>query len=182
MSAFRLLKRLSTATACGSLLGFSAIGAADTRYEMISYLDSVSGRRLEARDYDGAIEIALQHARARGAEARLIEHTNLCVAYTLTGRYAAANEACESALNAAKRVDENHSRVLPRLGTETAKAITNRGVLRAMSGDMAGAESDFKAATAMHGASSAPSRNLEHLEIALDARLAMIEGRRGSGR
>lgn len=183
MCASRLLKGLTAATVCGTFLGFSASATAETRYEMISYSDSVSGRRLAAHDYDGAIEHALKHVRLRNDEIRLIENTNLCVAYTMTARYAEAHEACDSALQAARRIDEAYSPAkLPRR-IETAKAMTNRGVMRAMSGDMSGAAEDFKTATAaMRGGSSAPKRNLEHLEIALEERLAMTGGRRPPGR
>lgn len=60
---------------------------------------------------------------------------------------------------------------------ETAQAMSNRGVLRAMSGDMIGAARDFREATAMSHTLAAPERNLAHIEANVANRLAMTETR-----
>lgn len=170
------LKRYSglLSTAAGAtLLALSAgAAAAEAGYEMSSYVDSPSGRRVLAGDYEGAIDLASLRVAAPKLETRLMESSNLCVAYTLTSDFDAAREACDEAVTLAKRVDARESHLTFRSASETARAMTNRGVLRAVVGDAAGAESDFREAAAMAGLSSAPGRNLAHLESA-SGRLAM---------
>ena len=174
-----LNSRLLAATAAlTTALGFSTHTAgADSRYEMVSYVESVSGRRIAAGDYDGAIDYASKRLHSGDTESRLIERTNLCVAYTVTGNYAKARETCEAAIEIARHVDAGGVRGASRSGTETAKAMTNRGVLKAMTGDMAGAAMDFRTATAAIGAPKAPARNLARVEGETADRLAMTEAR-----
>lgn len=174
-----LNSRLLAATAAlTTALGFSTHTAgADSRYEMVSYVESVSGRRIAAGDYDGAIDYASKRLHSGDTESRLIERTNLCVAYTVTGNYAKARETCEAAIGIARHVDAGGVRSASRSGTETAKAMTNRGVLKAMTGDMAGAAMDFRTATAAIGAPKAPARNLARVEGETADRLAMTEAR-----
>jgi hypothetical protein len=144
---------------------------------MLSYIDSPSGRLMEIGDYDGAIELALKRVRTGGTERRLAERTNLCVAYTVKRSYRKARDNCEAAVATARQVDMSRSHRSMSSRHETARAITNRGVLRAMSGDMSGAASDFREATAMSHAMTAPDRNLAHLEASVSNRLAMTEAR-----
>src|SRR5690606_32121687 len=132
-------------------------------------------RLLAAGDYDGAIDVALRRTRKGSSEHRLIETTNLCVAYTVKRSYFNARDNCEAALEIARRVDLNRSHNGFSRMHETALAMTNRGVLRAMSGDMSGAASDFREATAMSHATKAPDRNLAHLEASVANRLAMTD-------
>lgn len=179
MCSIRSFKLLATAAAIATAFGVSARAAlgAETSYEMISYVESPSGRRLATGDYDGAIELAAKRSRSGVGETRLMENTNLCVAYTVTGNYAKARESCEAALEIAQLVDGARSRRSARHAYETAKAMTNRGVLKAMTGDVTGAASDFKEATAMGGTPPAPDRKLGYLEGAIADRLAMSEAR-----
>lgn len=179
MCSIRSLKLLATAAAMATALGLTVNAhAAETTYEMLSYIDSPSGRRLATGDYERAIEVAVKRAHTGVGEKRLVENTNLCVAYTLTGNYAKARESCEAAVEIAKLVDDSRfPRGAPRLAYETAKAMTNRGVLKALTGDMGGAATDFREATAMSGAPTAPARNLAHLEGSIANRLAMSEVR-----
>ena len=178
MCSNRTMKLLAATAALTTSLGLAtSAAAADTGYEMISYAESFSGRRIAAGDYAGAIDFATKRLHNGTTERRLMEHTNLCVAYTLTSSYQQAHASCEAALKMAREVDAEQSQKTFRVEHETAKAMTNRGVLKAMSGDLAGAASDFREATAAIGATKAPDRNLVHLEGAMADRLAMTEGR-----
>lgn len=176
--AIRHPKLLATAAALVTALGLSSsAAAAEPSYEMISYLDSPSGRLLAAGDYDGAIDLAMRRTHKGSPKHRLIERTNLCVAYTVKRSYFNARDNCEAALETARRLDLDRSHRGFSRKHETAVAMTNRGVLRAMSGDMSGAASDFREATAMSHATKAPDRNLAHLEANVANRLAMTEAR-----
>ncbi|MBN1239259.1 MAG: hypothetical protein JXB36_12215 [Gammaproteobacteria bacterium] len=169
---FTLLAAAVFATAIGNS-GRSL--AAEASYEMTAYVESLSGRRAASGDYGGAIEYASRRAAVRDPETRLIESTSLCVAYTMTGSFDEAHAACEDALESAQRVDDRASHMTFRSESETARAMSNRGVLKAVTGDMAGAEDDFRAASTMSGGSNASGRNLAHLEGAVADRLAMAQ-------
>ena len=90
----------------------------------------------------------------------------------MTREYTEAHEACADALELARRADEMPSTRLPSTAA-TALALSNRGVLRAVTGDTVGAASDFKTAARLAHGSSAPSRNLAHLESLPADRLAL---------
>jgi hypothetical protein len=103
-------------------------------------------------------------------EGALVAATNLCVAYTVTRELDRAFEACAEALTLARRVDKGTSARFR--STATARALTNRGVLRAVSGDTLGAAADFREA-ARSSDWAAPSRNLAYLESSPAHRLAL---------
>jgi hypothetical protein len=166
-------RKLSIAAALLCAIAPSLEALADTdAFEMRSYSNWLGGPEIDARDYAGAIATA---ARARAfidVTSGLGAATNLCVAYTVTGEYTEAHDACADALKLARRADEMPSTRLPST-TATALALSNRGVLRAVTGDTVGAASDFKSAARLARDSSAPSRNLAHLESLPANRLAL---------
>ena len=73
-------------------------------------------------------------------------HTNLCVAHTLMGDYVDAAPHCDEAVELAQKAAEKGKRRDRDYPAELAMAYSNRGVQRARSGDLAGAEADFQAA------------------------------------
>src|SRR5262249_35028303 len=93
----------------------------------------------------------------------LIGSTNLCVAYTLTASLKEASKACDAAVSFAPRVDSSSIRSLSH-ESATSWALSNRAVLRALRGDVAGAMSDLKAAGKAPGGTQLSARNLAHLE------------------
>jgi hypothetical protein len=105
-------------------------------------------------------------------EAALTAATNLCVAYTVKRELEGAYTACGEALTLARRVDKAPGARL-RGSPATARALTNRGVLRAIAGDSLGAAADFRDADRLADTWAAPSRNLAHLESSPAHRLAM---------
>ncbi len=148
---------------------FAPVTPAAAEYEMQSYLDSPGGKEIAAGDYDTAIVRATSAVARTDAAAALVAATNLCVAYTVTGAFEPAKRSCDRALTLARRAD-GPSRTLRNETGATAKALLNRGVLRAVSGDVARAAADFRAA--LRGAGSAADRNLAQLESLRADRLA----------
>jgi Flp pilus assembly protein TadD len=146
--------------ACSSAWSLGA-AAETSSFELGSYLDYPGGKQIAARDYGGAIRSASGAKSYAGAIEPLIAATNLCVALTATGAFPDARGACDRALELARREDAS-----ARLPTETAtsRALSNRGVLRALNGDSTGAASDFRAAAKMKSPWAAAVRNLEFLE------------------
>jgi hypothetical protein len=142
-------------------------------YEMASYSDWPGGEEIAARDYDAAIAKARRHAWLDDTTA-LVATTNLCVAHTVKRELPAAAVACTKALSLARRVDSGTHAKHPR-ESATAKALLNRGVLRAVSGDSLGAASDFRTAAGLRTAREAAVRNLAALEASPAHRLALAD-------
>lgn len=159
------------ALTCASAWSFGA--AADTSFELGSYLNSPGGKQIAARDYAGAIKSA-SSAGGLSAIEPLVAATNLCVAHTATGAFAEAREACKRAVELAHRED----RISGRFPSETAssRALSNRGVLRALTGDSAGAAGDFREAAKLRAPWSAAERNLAYLESSPVYRVAQANG------
>jgi hypothetical protein len=152
----------------------SASALADSTYEMSSYLGWPSGAEIAESDYAGAIAIASRARSHTAAATALVAATNQCDAYTVTGALSSARVACDEAVALARSADRASLRRFPH-ETATAHALSNRGVLRAKSGDASGAAGDFQAATVMRGASPTPGRNLVHLRSSSSNRLAALE-------
>ena len=143
-------------------LAATAAAAEATSYEMGAYTNAPGGGEIAKGDYAAAIAAA-QHVPMPDSEAHLIAATNLCVAYTVTGALDKAASACDRALSLAK-IAESSIRSIATSREATIRALTNRGVLRAVSGDSIGAAADFRAAARMSRSWPAPSRNLAYLE------------------
>lgn len=157
--------RLSFTVIGMSALASTPVGAAEP-LEMISYSNAPAGPEIAAGDYDAAIASASSRSWRLYPETALIASTNLCVAYTMKGELDRAETACAEALSRAERVDRaaRHSgRLLPK-DDATARALTNRGVLRAISGNALLAAADFREAERMSGVWEVPGRNLAILE------------------
>lgn len=149
-------------------------------YTLTAIEDVSYGEAVVAGDYDIAIEGILSSAKvARGGfEAQ----TNLCVAYTRSGDFEKADASCDAALAALKK----RSRTSTATGTASfysrrthekylALALSNRGVLRVVSGAPDLAREDFEKAA-----------NLKFGLDVVDANLAKLEagdsGKTASGR
>ena len=157
MKAIRL-KRLVTVLAVLAAVS-TAQGALAEPYEMSVILDRAHGDLVRQGDYDSAIvQIAQGDHRLPFAS-----NTNLCVAQTKTDDFKQAALSCDMAVQLAEFAAENGHRKDIDYTTEWAIALSNRGVLRAMTGDEAGAERDFRAAVALDSRSDIPDQNLFHL-------------------
>lgn len=162
---------LSAATCVTALLSIE-LAVGEPAYEMGAYTNRPGGRQLLAGNYDAAIESASSTIWSRNETDALVAQTNLCVAHTVKREFTEAYDACDEALTLAKRADRSYARLRR---SEMAKALTNRGVLRAISGDAIGAARDFREAAGLGSKWSAPSRNLAHLESSAAYRLAVAQ-------
>jgi hypothetical protein len=167
--------RLSFAVIGISVLAATSAGA-DESLEMISYSNAPGGAEIVAGDYDAAIAAAASRLWRLNTESALIASTNLCVAYTVKGELAAAERACDEALSRARSIDRasraSGRRVTP--GEATARALSNRGVLRARVGDALLAAADFREAAHMSGVWAVPTRNLELVESSMTLPAAVV--------
>ncbi len=133
--------------------------AANHAYEMSVVIDRAYGELVSRGRYERAIlRIAGHSSRFPFASA-----TNLCVAHTMVGQYRHATRHCDKALEIAAEIAGAGLRKDRDATTEWALAFSNRGVLRARTGDADGAELDFRAAIELRGESQVPMHNLVHL-------------------
>ena len=170
----RSARLVSTVIGATALSIVSAAAAAS--FEVSSYSSAPGGKEIEAGDYDAAIALASSPMWRRYAEEELVAATNLCVAYTVKSEFKAAEGACAEALTLARRADKATGARL-RGNLATARALTNRGVLRAVTGDSLSAARDFRAAERLGGEWDAPRRNLAYLESSPEYRVAMTQDR-----
>jgi hypothetical protein len=173
MSQFRK-STLIIVVSCTLGVGGASIAAEDSKLEMGAYLDRPGGPEIVSQRYEDAILRA--KAMTRGdPSTRLVAETNLCVAYTMTLSFELAEITCNRALERAMRLD----RAFRRPGyssTATVRALTNRGVLRYLSGDLHQAAVDFTEAERLdRGAWDAPGRNLALIEAKVAGRLADLQ-------
>lgn len=137
-------------------------------YEMSVIEDAAEGRRLTQGDFTTAID-ELSEPRLFGSTT-FATSNNLCVAYTMTKKFEQAAAACDDAVAARGRVRHParwyNSTVTRTRVRDKALALSNRGVLRAVTGDVAGARVDFEQAIAMEAELDSPEANL----VRLDAR------------
>lgn len=150
--------------AAGLLLAVSThLANADTQqpYVMTVIADKAEGRKVIAGDYAEAIaEITAPEARQRNSFA---VSNNLCVAYTKANDLSSAGQACADALRASRTV-ANAWYESDRKRGDRALALSNRGVIRAIRGDLDGARSDFERAVRLNDSLTAAADNLARLE------------------
>jgi hypothetical protein len=147
--------------------------------ELGYYSDWPAGKELAAHDYSAAVAVALAVGAGPDSTTALVGATNLCVAYTMTKAFHEAVESCDAAVALARQVDGPASRALSPPAA-TARALSNRGVLRALSGDVAGAAKDLQSAARSDGSAKAPQRNLEYLASSPEYRERMTLAERGT--
>ena len=156
MNSLKATVKSTLAAACAGgflLCSASALQAEEQRlYYTLTAIEDVSyGEEVVAGDYDTAIESILSSAKLRrnGFEAQ----TNLCVAYTRSGDFEKADASCNAALAAlgkrsrpatAALLDPSRSRRVRE--RYLALALSNRGVLRAITGKPELARNDFEQA------------------------------------
>lgn len=165
---------LASTLAGGALAAATPALAEEPSYQMSAYWDRPGGPEVLAGDYAAAIAAASARAASTDSIANLVAATNLCVAYTMKASLDAASTACDRAVQLATAVDTVGIRGV-RVMAATSRALSNRGVLRALKGDWTGAVQDFRRAADLSGHWSAPGRNLARLETTPAYRLARAE-------
>ncbi len=118
-------------------------------YQMAAVIDRAHGNVVISGDYGKAIE-DLGNKSRRHFESS----TNLCVAYTMTGNLEKADAECAAALELSEKSSVRR---------DIAVALSNRGVVKAVSGDLSGASEDFSRALEIHGDLRQASENLQLL-------------------
>ncbi len=121
-------------------------------YKMSAVIDRSGGNVVLAGDYGKAIE-----KLGSKSTQRFEASTNLCVAYTMTGDLDKGDQACAKALELSEKSDERH---------DIAVALSNLGVVKAVSGDLSGAQLDFSRALELNANLRQASDNLQLLRDA----------------
>jgi hypothetical protein len=140
--------------------------AGDSAYQLTAIADDAKGKYVVDGEYGTAIEkLESQDVKHFAAE------TNLCVAYTISGDDAAAKGACDNALTLIVEGKGNRSvRVYGNYRRSLALALSNRGVFRALTGDLQGAKLDLTRAVDLHSNLRQAKANLLRLEASDDVR------------
>jgi tetratricopeptide (TPR) repeat protein len=164
----RTLCALSLALACAPALSETGKSEAERpRYQMAVFSDIAHGMKILSGEYDQAITKI--HTNAQSAD-ELHVQTNLCVAYAKSGDIDAAEDACDEAVVAAKSLHSSHSSSFIGVSSAQLRArylaitLSNRGVVRAISGDLEAAREDFDAAMAQRSGVSTIKANLERIK------------------
>jgi tetratricopeptide (TPR) repeat protein len=132
-------------------------------YRMAVIKDEAYGRVLLSGDYDKGIAKISSYSNKRAKT--FAAKNNLCVAYTLTQKFDDAAPACEAALSISERyVRQGNSPLGTYTSRDQALAYSNRGVLRAVTGDFDGARQDFEFATKVSADLETAAGNLARLE------------------
>jgi hypothetical protein len=135
-------------------------------YEMSVIEDAAQGHRMTEGDFSNAIEKI--NAPRLFKSTTFAMSNNLCVAYTMTMKFKEAEQACDAALSARDKVRFParwyNSFVKRTTVRDKAMALSNRGVLRAVTGDAAGARADFESAIGLESALDSARANLTRLD------------------
>ena len=155
-----------TVVAAAIMSGQAALAAAvPEAYEMAAIEDQAHGRIVTAGEYAEAISRLNRLAGHRRHS--FAAKTNLCVAYTVTMAFDKARSACDEAVRVRDVDAKTVSRYSPMddrvSARDTAIAYSNRGVLRAVTGDESGARADFETAAELDTGLRAPTANLLRL-------------------
>jgi hypothetical protein len=138
--------------------------AADTAYQLTAIADEAKGKYVVDGEYNTAIEkIEGQAVKLFAAE------TNLCVAYTISGDDVAAKDACDNALTLIVEGKSTRSvRMYGNYRRSLALALSNRGVFRALTGDLQGAKVDLTRAVDLRSNLRQAKLNLLRLEATVE--------------
>ena len=147
-----------------AVAGQSMADPAPSAYSMAVIHDEAYGTTVMSGDYAKGISklTSIGGKRAKSFAA----NNNLCVAYTMTREFDNAATACEAALTASEKYGKYaDSPLYPYdISRDQAMAYSNRGVLRAVTGDLEGAKQDFESAAKLSKYLDAPVDNLARLK------------------
>lgn len=115
---------------------------------MAVIIDSAHGKKVTSGHYEQAIDRLTRQGAGRGS--RFEAHVNLCVAYVKTSEIQKASNACDAAIAKVKEREHlairhraDRSEVAVAYKSDLALALSNRGVLKAATGDSDLARKDF---------------------------------------
>lgn len=147
-------------------------------YSMVVLKETRYARSIMSLDYERTMA-AIHKLEDMGLKTFNV-YNNLCVGYTMTRSFDKARVACDAAIEAH---DVHQSDPAPYLGfgnsssgeRREAIALTNRGVLKAVSGDLLGARDDFTMAAGISSEVTAAGFNMERLSAKLDESKAIAQ-------
>jgi tetratricopeptide (TPR) repeat protein len=159
----------------GMLAAFTPIAQAQENsaaYVMTVIDDQAAGDQVVSGAYGQAIESLTALISKPGN--KFAVNNNLCVAFTKTNRLPEAEQACSAALRTSRTTyaswyDINSKRDF------YAVALSNRGVIRAVSGDTEQARQDFRTAMKFSSTLIAPAENLAVLEAKTTETLSALQ-------
>ena len=155
------------ATMATTCIGAASAEETDPKYTLSTFMDAAFGRTVLAGKYEEAISKITTSTRS--STDNFHSMTNLCVAYVMTRDVESAAKACNSAVLQMKEKVADQSR---RSGDSAASrarrkylaiALSNRGVLRAITGETERARKDFREALQLESRIRAPETNLARL-------------------
>ena len=163
-------KSILTMSARSIVLGLSLLAASNSalaqdsasNYEMSIIAENpTQWANFTTGNYPAAIDF-LNEREPRGAE-KFITSNNLCAAYTLNQNFQSAASACDNAVAISKQLSRFRDKddLL-----NYATALSNRGILRVVTGDRSGAKNDFDDAIGLHTELSEAYANRRHFENA----------------
>lgn len=130
-------------------------------FVMTVIADRARGDQVMSGDYVAAIA-GITSPKARHWDSFAVSN-NLCVAYTKLNDLASADQACADALLTSRETPGEWNGSQRKRG-DRAVALSNRGVIRAVSGDAEGARSDFERARELNEGLAAAAQNLARLD------------------
>ncbi len=142
----------ATMTAAPASAGEPAGTPSASGYQMTAVINRAHGNAVLAGEYRDAIANLDSNSR-KGFESS----TNLCVAYTMIGELHKADAECAAALKLSERTDVRR---------DIAVALSNLGVVKAVNGDLGGAQRDFSRALELKSDLRQASDNQELLRHA----------------
>lgn len=122
------------------------------QYRMLVISDQDAGDELLAGRYADTIDSI---TRSSLRSDLFSANNNLCVAYVRVKKADKALKACKKAVDRSRRESRRNKAI----------ALSNLGVVRALTGDIDTARHNFRAALRLHGRLEAPRENLDRLEI-----------------
>jgi hypothetical protein len=148
--------------------GFPLQATADeevrSQYEFVVVGNRAFGDLISGGDY----QLAIDRIKGRPDDYPYDTATNMCVALSLLGQPEQAALHCDRAIElaeASSRPRPRHWQGRQQVATRWAVAYSNRGVLRALRGDPAGAEEDFRIAVEHKSAVKAPTQNFARVQM-----------------
>ena len=163
LNAGETIRRFKTVIPAAFLLLAQSAWAqpAPEDFEMLVYDDTPQGRRIASGEwYEALAQVE------KGTFKTFDNFNNRCVLLTMTSDFEDAEMACDAAVETRNMNSATTSewRNAARRRIQKAMALTNRGVLRAVTGDVAGARQDFETVIAGNSKSRAARANLAILE------------------
>jgi tetratricopeptide (TPR) repeat protein len=161
MSQRSVTTKISALLTLGLTLATTAALAQDSSgLELRAYIGEPGWSHIADGSYTEAAKEIQSMLRSADLMEQIAAYNNLCVATTMLREFEAAESACDSAVNRAKRYERQYGN---RDRSASSTALSNRGVLNILLGNPDGALADLERASAFNRSDSmAPEGNLAY--------------------